>query len=551
MISAGESLTDGGTTHADVIVVGAGAAGIALATRLADRAGKIILVDAGSERFRQSDSDTFFRAEQVHDSRHAPGELYRRRVLGGTTTVWGGRCIPFDPEDFQPNESRAGWPISYEAFSRYIGDALTFFDAGNNIFSGSATLPGGQTFRASGSEDLNLDRIERYSKPTNVWTKFRPSLARSEAVRVIQGAACTSVLTTADGTQVTGVSIRTASGTRHGLLANKVVLACGGMETPRILLASTAVNRVGVGNEHDMVGRHYMAHLVSSAENAGLLRLANPSIANDFDFLKASDGTYVRRMILLSPAVRARLNLPNIVFRPSRPPMNDHTHQNAVLSLAHMVRTLAIPPEYARAMTARLSTLRDGGAWRHHLRNILAHPLDLTRFCTDWTVRRILASRKLPSIFLHQKDGLYPLEFNAEQLPNPDSRVRLGNQTDPLGMPRLIIEWRYHDHEIDAVERTFRALAAAVTKSGLGEIDLGANFSASLRSTLVPQGGHHIGLTRMGDAPQSSVVNGDCEIWRTRGLFLAGPAVLPTSGFANPTLTAVGLAFRLADHLAE
>jgi choline dehydrogenase-like flavoprotein len=549
MISAGDALADGGTTQADVIVVGAGAAGIAVVRRLANRMGKIILIDAGDGQFRPLDNDTFFRAERVDDNRHAPGELYRRRMLGGTTTVWGGRCIPFDPEDFEPIEGRPGWPIPYTDFSRYTGGTLDFFDAGPDDFSASRILPDTTRLVTGAAGDLRLDTVERYSKPTNVWRKYQADLTGSASVQVIQGAPCTSVLTNPDGTQVTGVAVQTSSGKRHSLLARIVVLACGGMETPRLLLASTSARSCGIGNEHDTVGRYYMSHLVSSAENAGLIRFANPARARAFDFLRASDGAYVRRMILLSPTARKRESLPNIVFRPSRSPMNDPSHQNAVLSFAYLVRSLVIPPEYERSMTARLKTLGDVSAWRHHLQNIALHPFELINFCNNWMVYRVLASRKLPAIFLYQKNGVYPLEFNAEHLPNRQSRVRLGTELDPLRLPRLIIEWRYDEKEIDTICRAYRTLARAVQESGLGEVDLGVDLRSSVRTTLVPQGGHHIGTARMGTDPTTSVVDRNCEVWQTRGLFLAGTAVLPTSGFANPTLTAVGLAFRLADHL--
>jgi choline dehydrogenase-like flavoprotein len=547
VISAGNSLADRGTTFADVIVVGAGAAGIAVVRRLANRVGKIILLDAGDRQFRPSDNDTFFRAERVDNDRHAPAELNRRRMLGGTTTVWGGRCIPFDPEDFEPTEGRQGWPIPYTEFSRHTGDALDFFDAGPDDFSAPRILPDKTRIITGTTKDLLLDRVERYSKPTNVWIKYQADLIRSATVQVIQGAPCTSVLTNPDGSQVTGVAVQTSPGQRHSLLAEIVVLACGGMETPRLLLASTSARSCGIGNEGDSVGRYYMTHLVSSAENAGLIRFANPASARAFDFMRATDGAYVRRMILLSPAARKREGLPNIAFRPSRPPMNNPSHQNAALSFTYLVRSLLIP-EYTRSMTARLKSLDDLNILRH-LQNTALHPFELIHFCGDLAIRRILASRKLPSIFLYQRNGLYPLEFNAEQLPNRESRLRLGTERDPLGLPRLVIEWRYDDREIDAISRAYRTLAAAVQESGLGKVDLGADVRASVQAAMVPQGGHHIGTARMGDEPTTSVVDRNCEVWQTRGLFLAGTAVLPTSGFANPTMTAVGLAFRLADHL--
>jgi choline dehydrogenase-like flavoprotein len=51
--------------------------------------------------------------------------------------------------------------------------------------------------------------------------------------------------------------------------------------------------------------------------------------------------------------------------------------------------------------------------------------------------------------------------------------------------------------------------------------------------------------------PVTGVVNPNAELWGTQGLFVAGAAIFPTSGFANPTLMAVALAFRLAEHLVQ
>jgi choline dehydrogenase-like flavoprotein len=216
-----------------------------------------------------------------------------------------------------------------------------------------------------------------------------------------------------------------------------------------------------------------------------------------------------------------------------------------------LVRSLLIPPEYARSMAARLGHVPALRAWREHGGNVVFGFPGLMRFGTNWLRRRILATRKLPSVFLYRKDGAYPLEFNAEQMPNADSRVLLGRETDPMGMPRLVVQWQFRDTELDAICRAYRVLASAVAKSRLGEVRLDIDLADSVRRALVPQGGHHIGAVRMGADPSSSVVNTDGEVWGTRGLFVASTAVLPTSGFANPTLTAVALAFRLAEHLVR
>jgi choline dehydrogenase-like flavoprotein len=190
-------------------------------------------------------------------------------------------------------------------------------------------------------------------------------------------------------------------------------------------------------------------------------------------------------------------------------------------------------------------------AWREHIGNIVSDIPGLAQFSSKWVTQRMLAERKLPSVFLYRQDGRYPLEFNAEQMPNWDSRVTLGAETDPLGMPQLVVQWRYRNSELEAICRAYRVFASAVVQSALGEVELESDLRDSVQRALVPQGGHHIGTVRMGYDASSGVVDSNSGVWRCRGLFVAGTAVLPTSGFANPTLTAVALAFRLAEYLAR
>jgi choline dehydrogenase-like flavoprotein len=550
MIRSGKTLTDGGTTQAGVAIVGAGAIGIAIAVRLAGRVGRVVLIEAGGTQFNSAHNLTFFKAERIDSPLHGPTELNRRRMLGGTTSVWGGRCIPFDSEDFAPTPDRPGWPIAFDEFASYVPEALEFLDAGPPEFSAAVALPK-HAVPLQPPCDLVLDRIERYSKPTNVWWKWSAHLARSHDVTVIHGVVCTSVITNAEGTRAAGLELRTASGSHHKIAAETIVLACGGLETPRLLLASRRNRACGLGNERDLVGRFYMTHLVSSAENVGALRFATAHMAHAFDFNKTRDGVYGRRMILLGPEVRERESLPNIVFRPSRPPIDDASHGDSVLSAMFLVRRLLMPPEYARSLVAKPGSLPTFQVWREHGGNIVTGVPSLIRFGANWLTRRVLATHKLPSVFLYRKDGRYPLEFNAEQMPNEGSRVILGNDKDPFGVPRLVIQWKYQDAELDAICRAYRVLASAVAKSGLGEVQLDPELQESVRRALVPQGGHHIGTVRMGSDASAGVVDTNGEIWTTRGLFVAGTAVFPTSGFANPTLTAVALAFRLAEHLSR
>ena len=547
MILAGDALPQDRPTEVDVAIVGEGAVGVALVTRLAGRVGRIALIEAGGPRYEVDQQLNFFKADEIADRRHPPTELNRRRMLGGTTSVWGGRCIPLDPADFAPGPGKSGWPVAFDEVAAHFPDALGFLDAGTPEFTISAALPTPSGLLShTADSDVLLDRIERFSKPTDVWRKWETALAKAEQVTVLHGAACTEILTSPDGNRVLGLRLVTRSNKSLKVLAPIVVLACGGLETPRLLLASRSVRSCGLGNEHDLVGRFYMTHLVG---DVGQLRLAAPKAGRELDYAVTSDGVYVRRLMLLSPAVRRREGLCNIVFRPTIPPIRDPSHRDSILSAMYLAKRFIIA-EYARRLVAEDDS-RGVAEWRGHFSNVALGLPRLVGFGADWMRRRSFATRKLPSVFLVRPDGNYPLEFNAEQSPDSESRVLLGSDVCPNGVPRLAVRWRVAERDLALICRAFQVLRTAFKSNGLGEIQLDPDLPERIRTAVVPQSGHHIGTVRMGQDARTGVVDRYGEVWATKGLFVAGAALFPTSGFANPTLSAVALAFYLAEHLLQ
>ncbi|MCC6948868.1 MAG: GMC family oxidoreductase [Bradyrhizobiaceae bacterium] len=518
--------------------------------RLAGRAGRIALVEAGGPRFEKHRQTQFFREDHIVDPRHPSTVLGRRMVLGGTTSVWGGRCIPLDREDFEGSPSSPRWPVSYEEVGSWIADALRFLQAGEEDFSTSVLSP---TVKSAAVDDiadpdLKLNRIERFSEPTNVWKKWGKTLVESEHVIVLRGATCTNILTTPDAEHVLGVELRAESDRRLTLRATTVVIACGGLETPRLLLASRDHRPSGLGNEHDLVGRFYMTHLGGTI---GSIRLRHTESGGCFDYAMTRDGVYARRLILLSPEARRRNDIRNIVFRPNVHSIVDPSHGDSILSAMAFAKSFVIP-EYSRKLAfGTASQVSPATLVLRHGLNIATGLPRLARFGIDWLWRRTFAARKLPSVFLLRPDATYPMAFDAEQSPDPESRVALGATTDPYGVPRLAIRWRVNEADLASITRAYGILSQASDRAGLGQVELKPDFAERLPEVIGPGGGHHIGTARMGSDPRTSVVDENGELWSTKGLFVAGSAVFPTCGFANPTLTAVALAFRMAEHLVR
>jgi choline dehydrogenase-like flavoprotein len=113
-------------------------------------------------------------------------------------------------------------------------------------------------------------------------------------------------------------------------------------------------------------------------------------------------------------------------------------------------------------------------------------------------------------------------------------------------MNRLVLDWKVGDEETKSLRRLQELVNASLQKAHLGYLDDTAQPCSALRYT---DASHHLGTTRMSDDPRTGVVDSNCRVHGIRNLFIAGSSIFPTSGYANPTLTIVALALRLAEHL--
>ena len=137
------------------------------------------------------------------------------------------------------------------------------------------------------------------------------------------------------------------------------------------------------------------------------------------------------------------------------------------------------------------------------------------------------------------------VELHLEQAPHPENRVRLGRARDPFGLPRIELHWRWRDADRRSHDLARECLAAELERCGIGRLVIDP------RVRLDPHAHHPMGATRMSRDPRLGVVDEHCRVHGVSNLFVAGSSVFPTSGYANPTLTIVALALRLADHLTS
>lgn len=548
MIFEADSIADGSLLEADVCIVGTGAAGIPLALSLAGKGLRILVLEAG-HCGENADVQALYRGEVVDDRMHSPPDKYRHRRFGGSTAIWGGRCMPFDPIDFERRHylPESGWPITYDDLAPFFPAANAFAEAGDFEYDADKVFHPEQQplFQGFHSALVRTNSLERFSCPTNFARRYEKRLHLAQDIRLFLGANCTQINTRPDSDAITGLEIKTLSGKRFVAHARTYILATGGLETARLLLASRGIRGAGIGNENDLVGRYYMCHI---AGNVGSLKVHGPTSHVRHDYELSPEGIYCRRRLCLTPEAQRQLGVANMVARLHFPRIADPSHRNGVLSGLFMARRF-ISYEYGK----RLNDGSPPSLWLHarHLRNIVADPMDTTAFAFNWLRKRTLAERKFPSVILRNRTNLFSLEVHSEQTPNPDSRVTLTNDVDALGTPRIKIDWRYLPEDIVSVRKTLETFASEFARSGIASFTFDPATLEEDLTRFGAYGGHHIGTTRMGDNPATSVVDANCRVHSASNLYIASSSVFPTASQANPTLTITALALRLGRHLAN
>lgn len=547
MMQDARDLTDGTALRADICVVGAGAAGIAIALEFIGSGIQVLLLESGGLEFEE-DTQALYSGSVADAHLHSPPDRYRQRRFGGSTTIWGGRCVPFDPIDFEPRGyvAHSGWPFSREELLPHYVRANRVCEAGEFAYTVGEAFgrPRREMIEGLRSSSFSSDTLERFSCPTDFGARYAHRLRAAANLRVLLHANVTRIGLNPAGSAVERLTVRTLSGKTFSVDAGVVVLAAGGLEVARLLLANRDVHRNGIGNAHDAVGRYYMCHL---AGTLGALTVPGPAaVWHGYDV--ADDGAYCRRRLALTADAQRALRIGNVIARLHHPRIADPAHLTGSLSLLYLARGL-IPYEYARR-------LDDGGAagplrWLQHARNVLADLPATIAFAWHLLRHRRLAERKFPSIIVRPRNHCYSLDIHAEQEPNPASRVTLAPERDALGEPRVRVDWRYTRHDVETVQRALALFAREIGHLRGSRFEYNPQAVEMEMTRYGAYGGHHLGTARMGSDPRSSVTDAQGRVHGVGNLFVAGAALFPTSGQANPTLTVVALALRTAAHLKQ
>ncbi len=502
---------------ADVLVVGAGAAGISLAVELA-RLGQHVLLLEGGGALPEEPSQSLYRTD-LAGLPHRGVHEGRFRLHGGTTTQWGGQILELEDADFEPHAwiAGSGWPFRKADLAPFYARALQV----EGLYSCLASDR--DVWQALGGPPPSLPDLDlylsRWCPEPNFARLHRRSLEDNSRIELWLHTNAVELLWNNNGC-ATGVRCRTLAGQETTFRARRYVFALGAIETARFFLQPRPAGHLP-WNESGLLGRHFQDHIDS---DAATLRPRSPQAFHQcFDSIFLRGFKYNPKLRLTRDAQRDAgvLIAGGTVFSASA----------ADTALA-AVKTTAKHLLHGRFSEVTAGDV--GGLLRHA-------PL-----VGQQAFRYAVQHRGF-----HPADAELRLRVHCEQEPLSASTITLSGERDRLGLLRTRLDWRISPLEVQTIRCFVKAAQGAL--GSLAEViphpDLLAGddrFLAHCQDSF-----HHMGGMRMDPSPARGVVDPNLRLHNTENVFICSSAVFPTSGFSNPTPTLLALAMRLAAHLAS
>ncbi|MEM6587116.1 MAG: GMC family oxidoreductase [Pseudomonadota bacterium] len=465
----------------DICIIGSGPAGMSVALELMESGRRVAMIESGKVDY-DGEIQELYEGDVVGFD-HDPLDACRLRYLGGSSNCWNGWCAPFDAIDFEKRADipHSGWPITRDDLKEAYLRAGEICEIGAHEFGDIRDVVPDADYPAFDQDRIELSYL-RYSPPTRFGETYRSVWEAHPNFDLILGANATQILLDDDRNSVADITLSGLSGKSQPIRARRFVLACGGNENARLLLASNGQIEAGIGNQNDQVGRYFMEHPYAAS---GLI------FANGFDPLlqkgRFIDGIEHRAIYRTGTALQRRKSLlSSILFHKPEP--------NADTLFSWGNRDL---------------------------------PDD-----TDETSKEVLLSQ-------------------SEQAPNPSSRIMLSERRDRFGHSLALMDWRLGEIDKRCIVENVQALGLEYARLGMGRVKLADWLLDGDAMWGIGAGTHHMGTTRMGLDPKTSVVDENCKVHGLANLYMAGASVFTTSSWVNPTLTLMALAVRLADHLKQ
>lgn len=511
----------------DVCVVGGGMAGLVAADRLMRAGLRIAVLESGGLSLDQ-------RLENLNTIDDVMG-LYagsresRVRLIGGASTLWGGRLLPMTAHDIGSRDyaSIDPWPIHPDALQAYTAGVEGVFRLDHTPFERPELARLSRTFGFY-PEDAGVScRFPKFPtfRNRNVATIMRRSVLSQEQVAVYLNATVQSFSLDTESGQVREAVARTHGGSTLRVAARYFVFAAGTIETTRLALVLDRLSEQRAFAGCEVLGLYFHDHIkvrvgtVHPVDVHGTNRLLGYHVRGS-----------TRRSLHCELSAQAQ--------------------RESSIPSAYMDFRLAIPERSIYRAIRDLGRLLQG-------KTLPRRDLDLAQQALSLeTLYKLLFWRlRHRQLYLSAEIGI-DVELRIEQAPIATHRIALSESVDDLDVPRVSLTWSPTDTDRRTFLEALRRFKAYWAQCGLArtspilwcvpERSAEDYFFASARDA-----SHPAGSTRMGIDPARSVVTSSLRCHGVPNLYLVSASVFPSSGSANPSLTLLQLALRCADEIAR
>jgi choline dehydrogenase-like flavoprotein len=532
----------------DVCIVGSGPAGMTVAAELVGSGLRVVVLESGRAVVtKQGDALRPVESRGIHIKDYS-----RERVLGGASTTWAGLAAPLDEIDFadRPWLEESGWPIERDELWTYWDAAERYRFPTRDSFK-----PGGfGGVRSKGDFQPTWDLLDEKvflaaAESQNFNKEWRHILEGDEA-DCWMDATVAELVTTGSGTPVDHAVIKTRSGKTITIKAQRFVIATGGIENSRLLLNSQSACPEGLGNENDCVGRYFMNH---PKDHHGMIHLTTPTADLPYYYGCIYKGFAGYAGLRLGEDYQAKHKLLNSYVRME--PLFPWTDSEGVEALVLFAKHSSfLMKRWTQGKQEEVVSLRDysetgDDSEVQNARKSIGDWIGLAfRIPMDfWSVLNYLKYRLITRA--KPKIKRVRLRNFMEMEPARGNRITLTEERDALGVRKPLVVHDSTEKDRRAVVELHKVLGREFEQQGFGRLE--TSLETSDPWPVNQEASHHLGTTRMGDDPQTSVVDKNLRVHSVDNLYMAGGSVFPTSGCANPTYTICALSIRLAEELRK
>lgn len=562
----------------DVCIVGSGAGGGMAAKVLCDAGASVVMLEAGGN-WTVADDGAMFTWNYASPRRGAstvarpfgefdacdggweiPGEPYTRasgtewdwfraRMLGGRTNHWGRISLRFGPDDFK-GRSRDGygddWPIAYDDIAPYydrVDELVGIFGTRENYYNEPDGIfmppPGPRCYERlvkEGAAKLNIPVIPsrlsiitrnhngraachycaQCNRGCTTHSNFSsgpvlidPALATGN-LELVTGAMVREILTDDEG-RATGVSyVDTETRQEYQVNAAIVVLAASACESARLLLNSKSERHPnGLANSSDLVGR-YLMDSTGTTIMGFIPRLVDLPAHN-------CDGVGGMHMYI--------------------PWWGYDDHAN-----------LGFPRGYHFEIWGGRQMPSYGFMGGIHNYNGLYPYAD----GTDRDFGGGGYGIKLKEDYRRFYGSVVGLSGRGEMVARRENHCAIDpDVVDQYGIPVLRFDVRWSDAERRQgrhMHENGRAIIEAMGGTVLTDMPTEEeDFGLLAPGRII----HEVGVTRMGNDPRTSVVNGFCQAHDADNVFVVDGGPMVSQPHKNPTWTILALSMRASDYIVE